>query len=208
MRTARATTVALGALLAAVATLTGCPRPALEAGAKVETASPAASVPLGARLGTGDVFEVRVFEEPDLSGVFRVGPDGTIDFPFCGRLNVRGETTSALATRLVTCLANGYLRHPQVTVTAKEYNSKKVLVYGKVQKPGVFPYTDDMSIVDAIVLAGGFAQFASGNGTSVIRPTATGEERFKVAVEDIGTGRAPNFYLRPGDVVFVPESWK
>ncbi len=195
-------------MLLCVAGLTGCPRPQAESSVRLQSLSPPAAQPLGDELGPGDVFEVRVFGEPDLSGAFRVGPDGTIDFPFCGRLEVLGETTSALATRLTTCLAKGYLRHPQVTVTAKEYNSKKVLVFGKVQKPGAFPYTDNMTVVEAIVLAGGFAQFASENSTRVIRPAKNGEERFTVPVEDIGVGRAPNFYLRPGDVVYVPESWK
>jgi protein involved in polysaccharide export with SLBB domain len=155
----------------------------------------------------GDVFEVRVFQEAELSGVYRVGPEGTIDFPLCGRLEVRGQTSAEVATRLRTCLAEGYLRNPQVTVVTREYNSKKVFVFGQVQRPGTFPFEENMTVIQAITVSGGFTQFAGQNKTRVTRTTEQGEERFEVPVQDIGVGKAPNFYLRPGDIVFVPESW-
>jgi polysaccharide export outer membrane protein len=92
-------------------------------------------------------------------------------------------------------------------VVAKETSSKKVFVFGHVQKPGTFAYEDGMTVIQAITLAGGLAQFGQANRTSVIRPTDGGpEQKYLVPVEDIGTGRAPNFYLQPGDIVFVPES--
>src|SRR5207244_346936 len=73
----------------------GAPEPAAvdaaHAGAKRDAPTPAST------LGSGDVFEVRVFQEPDLSGVFRVATDGSIDFPLCGRVTVAGMTASAAA---------------------------------------------------------------------------------------------------------------
>jgi polysaccharide export outer membrane protein len=197
----------LAAALAFVAVLAGCPRPLLETPAARTVSSPQEPLPLAAQLGAGDLFEVRVFQEPELSGAFRVGVDGSIDFPFCGRLAVGGMTSGEIARKLTDCLRGGYLKEPQVTVIAREYNSKRVLVYGHVQKPGVFPYEDRMSVLQALAAAGGFSQFAAKNQTSVIRAGEAGEERFRVPVEDIGIGRVPNFYLRPGDVVYVPESW-
>lgn len=194
-------------LLAAACLVGGCPRPRVDATAEAKTLSPADPTVSADKLGVGDLFEVRVYQEQDLTGAYRVGPDGTIDFPFCGRLDVTGQTTSELATRLTKCLNAGYFRNPQVTVTAREFNSKKVLVYGHVLKPGSFGFEDQMTILQAIVLGGGFAQFAAQNQTSVLRTAGGVDERFRVPVQDIGLGRAPNFYLRPGDVVFVPESW-
>lgn len=187
--------------------LAGCPRPLAHQPLELQGSSPPDLAPLAAQLGVGDLFEVRVFQEPELSGAFRVGAEGTIDFPFCGRMSVLGETTGELAVKLTQCLKAGYVKEPQVTVTAREYNSKKVLVYGHVQKPGVFPYEDRMSILQAVAGAGGLAQFAAANQTSVIRILPEGEKRFRVPVQDIGLGKSENFYLRPGDVVFVPESW-
>jgi protein involved in polysaccharide export with SLBB domain len=157
-------------------------------------------------LGTGDVFEVRVFQEPDLTGIYRLASDGSINFPLCGKVMLTGLSTAAAADRLTECLGRSYLRNPQVSIFVKEYNSKKVFVFGEVQKPGTFVFEDSMNIVQAVTLAGGFSAHASKNSVSVTRLVNGEEQRFKVGVDDIGTGRAENFPLRPGDIVFVPES--
>lgn len=161
------------------------------------------------RFGPGDDFEVRLVGEADLSGVYRVAPDGTFDFPYCGRLTVQGLIVSEVASKLQKCLKDGkFYNDPQVVVVGRTIGAyRKIFVYGNVQKAGPFPFGDNMSVVEAIALAGGFSQFAGQNQISVIRPTADGkEEKYKVAVQDIGLGRAPNFLLRPGDIVYVPES--
>jgi polysaccharide export outer membrane protein len=164
-------------------------------------------LPIGAStLGPGDVFEVRVFQEPDLSGVYRLSSDGSINFPLCGRLVLGGLSTSAATERFTQCLSNGYLRNPQVSLFIKEYNSKKIFVFGEVQKAGTFQYEDGMNIVQAITLAGGFTSRAARNSTSVIRKIDGSDRRLPVPVEDIGLGRADNFLLHPGDIIFVPES--
>jgi polysaccharide export outer membrane protein len=171
-------------------------------------AAPAAAIPeLGATaLGPGDVFEVRVYGEPELSGVYRVGPKGEIAFPLCRKVRVGGLTASETAEKVHACLADGFIRDAQVTVIVKEYNSKKVFVFGEVQKPGTFVFEDGMTIVQAVTLAGGFTKGASQNGTSVTRLVEGQEVRVKVPVQDIALGKATNFVLRPGDIVFVPES--
>jgi len=165
-------------------------------------AAPAAST----TLGPGDLIEVRVFEEADLSGPYRVAPGGTIDFPLCGKVEVQGLNTSATADMLRRCLGEKYLKHPQVTVLLREYNSKKIFVFGEVQKPGTFPYEEDMSIIQAITMAGGFTKIASKNDIAVTRQVEGKETKIRVPVADIGTGREKNFRLQPGDIVFVPES--
>ena len=158
------------------------------------------------RLGTGDVFEVRVFQEPDLSGIYRVASDGSIEFPLCGKIVAGGFLASEVAQKLTTCLAAGYLKNTQVSLFVREYNSKKVFVLGEVQKPGTFSYEDNMTVVQAITLAGGFSPHADRNASSVARLVAGREQRYKVPVVDIGLGRAENFPLQPGDIIFVPES--
>jgi polysaccharide export outer membrane protein len=157
-------------------------------------------------LGTGDVFEVRVFQEPDLTGIYRLASDGSINFPLCGKVVLGGLSTAAASEKLTECLGRSYLRNPQVSIFVKEYNSKKVFVFGEVQKPGTFVFEDSMNIVQAVTLAGGFSPHAAKNSVSVTRLVNGEEQRIKVAVDDIGTGRASNFPLRPGDIVFVPES--
>jgi polysaccharide export outer membrane protein len=162
--------------------------------------------PVAVTLGPGDVFEVRVFQEPELSGVFQVGPEGDVMFPLCKRVVVAGLNANAAAEKLRGCLSEGFLRDPQVSVLVKEYNSKKVFVFGEVQKPGTFPYEEGMSVVQAVTVAGGFTRSAAQNSTSVTRRVNGSEVKMKVNVQDIALGKAPNFTLEPGDIVFVPES--
>ena len=158
-------------------------------------------------LGPGDVFEIRVFQEPDLSGVYRLASDGSISFPLCGRLELGGLSVSAATERITQCLSNGFLRNPQVSIFIKEYNSKKIFVFGEVNKPGTFPFEENMSIIQAITLANGFTKIAAKNSTSVTRIIDGEEKKIRIPVEDIGVGREKNFPLRPGDIVFVPESF-
>jgi protein involved in polysaccharide export with SLBB domain len=158
-------------------------------------------------LGPGDVVEVRVFQEADLSGAYRVSPDGTIDYPLCGKVTLANFNSSQAADALNKCLSNGFLRNPSVSVLIREYNSKKVFVFGEVNKPGTFAFDSEMSIIQAVTLAGGFTKVAAKNSINVTRLIDGNERKIRVPVEDIGVGREKNFFLQPGDIVFVPESF-
>jgi protein involved in polysaccharide export with SLBB domain len=166
--------------------------------------SPAALAAQNA-LGPGDVFDVRVFGEPDLSGTYRVSSDGTINFPLVGKLKIEGLSAGEISDALEHGLTK-FLRQPQVSLLVKEFNSKKVYVFGEVTKPGTFPFEDGMNIVQAITLAGGFTKIANKNGTFVTRVIERHEQRLKAPISEIAEGKAANFRLEPGDIVFVPES--
>ncbi len=162
--------------------------------------------PADTALGPGDVFVVDVFGEKDLSGKFRVSAHGTVDYPFAGNVKVAGMTPTEVAAMLRKKLADGYLKDPSVSVFVETYQSKKISILGQVAKPGTFPYQNNMSIVEAITLAGGFTAIASKNDVTVTRTEPNGKSRrFQVPVEQIGEGHAANYLLRPGDIVFVPE---
>jgi len=194
------------AVLAAVVGLTSACALRERAPAALPPAVTTGPPPASSTLGPGDLFEVRVFQEPELSGMFQIGPGGDIIFPLCKRVELLGLTANGAAERLRACLADGFLRNPQVSVLVKEYNSKKIFVFGEVQKPGTFPYEEGMSVVQAVTLAGGFTRNASQNSTSVTRRVNGQEVKVKVNVQDIALGKASNFLLEPGDIVFVPES--
>lgn len=196
-------TLPVRSLLVAVAVLAaaGCSRRARSPSVDETAAAAGAS-----SLGAGDVIEVRVYQEPELSGVYQVGRDGDVIFPLCKRVVVGGLSPNGAAEKLRACLSDGFMRNPQVSVLVKEYNSKKVFVFGEVQKPGTFVYEDGMSIVQAVTVAGGFTKTASQNSTSVTRRVKGQEVKIKVNVQDIALGKAPNFMLQPGDIVYVPES--
>jgi len=161
----------------------------------------------GGTVGPGDLLEIKVYEEADLSGPYRISPDGSIDFPLCGKVPLSGKTQGQVADALTRCLATRYLKHPNVSVLLREYNSKKVFVFGEVQRPGTFPFDADMSIIQAVTLAGGFTRSAAKNSISVTRIIDGQGRKIRVPVEDIGVGKEPNFQLQPGDIVFVPESF-
>jgi polysaccharide export outer membrane protein len=193
-------------LLAAAAALLGACAHGKGASVPVPGDAVAAPPTVASTLGPGDVLEVRVFQEPELSGVYQVGTQGDVIFPLCKSVTVGGLTANGAAEILRACLAAKYMRDPQVSVIVKEYNSKKVFVFGEVQKPGTFPYQDGMSVVQAVTIAGGFTKTASQNSTSVTRRVDGTETKIKVAVQDIALGKVSNFTLEPGDIVYVPES--
>jgi polysaccharide export outer membrane protein len=157
------------------------------------------------QLGVDDVFTVRVFGEPDLSGDFRVAADGSIDYPFAGRVSVIGMRVGEVQRELAHRLADGYLKNPQVSVMVKEWNSRKIAVLGQVQKPGSVSYFPRMTIVDAIAAAGGFTGIAAKNSVTLRREQSGKVESRSFPVADISEGRAPNVVLVPGDVLVVEE---
>jgi protein involved in polysaccharide export with SLBB domain len=157
------------------------------------------------RLGIDDVFEVRVFAEPDLSGTYRVSADGTIDYPLVGRISVAGLRSGDIQELVTTKLKDGYVKNPQVSLMVKEWNSRKVSVIGQVQKPGPLAYFPNMTIVDAIAAAGGFTGIASKNAVTLRREIKGSVESHSYPVADISEGRAANVLLRPGDILVVEE---
>lgn len=161
----------------------------------------------GGALGAGDVIEVRVYQEKELSGLYRLGPEGRFDFPLVGEVAASGLTPGELTDLLARRLRDGYLRDPQVSVFVKESNSKKIFVLGEVARPGTFAYQDQMSVVQAITLAGGLKALAAGNRLVLTRVVEGVEQKYVLPFDDISNGRAPNVPLQPGDILYVPESW-
>jgi protein involved in polysaccharide export with SLBB domain len=166
---------------------------------------PVAPMTVDTSLGVGDTFDVRVFGEGDLSGTYKVGSEGNINFPLIGVVHVAGLDAQAAAKLIADKLREGILRDPQVTVFIKEQTSKKIYILGQVGKPGTFNYTPSMSVVEAITVAGGFTGMAAKNDTTITRTEQGKKTVVRVPVADIGEGRAQNVYLRPGDIISVPE---
>ncbi|MBM4388379.1 MAG: polysaccharide export protein [Deltaproteobacteria bacterium] len=157
-------------------------------------------------LSPGDIFEVKVYQEPDLSGVFQVSSSGTIDFPLVGTIKVEGLTSEQIAGRLRNELREKYIKDPYVSVFIKEFTTRKIHILGQVNKPGSYKYEDNMSIIQAIALAGGFTKMARQNNIIVTRVEEGVEKRIVVPVEDISSGLKKNMFLKPGDIIYVPET--
>lgn len=167
-------------------------------------------------LGPRDVINVVVFNEPTLSGEYRVGEDGTIDYPYLRRIPVAGMQTNEVSDAIRRGLGEqtpdnptgrAVLTNPNVRVELKEANSRRISILGQVQHPGVFPHTQCLTVTQAISLAGGFTALAEKNQVRVTRIDRQGHRRtFVLRVEDIVEGRAADFDVEPDDVIFVAES--
>ncbi|MEO7093427.1 MAG: polysaccharide biosynthesis/export family protein [Polyangiales bacterium] len=194
--------VALGALccLLVAVTLAGCggptPRP-VKLPPPVEMSS----------LGAGDVLEVLVYDEPSMSKTFKVAPNGTIDFPLVGTVEVEGKEPQEIAELLKVKLKEGkILKNPSVSVLVKEVNSKKFAVFGAVQKPGQFPMTEGMTVVQAISLAGGFTSLADRDRVTLNRRVSKEKVvRVVFSVAAMTEGKINDVPLQAGDTIYVEE---
>ncbi len=157
-------------------------------------------------LGPGDIFQVRVYNEADLSADYRVEQDGTIDFPLIGQVVVAGLDPNAVAERIRGALRDGgYLVAPHVSVRVQEYNSRRISVIGAVRTPGSYPIRSRMGVVEAVSLAGGFTALANRDGALLTR-RVNGELRtFSVPVDRISNGQEPDVTVRAGDILHIPE---
>ncbi len=198
-------------VIASTLSLTGCPRPTGDR-------PPPRTVCQNRSPGVGptDVLNVVVFNEPSLSGEYRVGEDGTIDYPYLRRVVVTGMQPSEVGDLLRSGLAeqtadnptgHNVLANPNVRVEIKEANSRRISVSGQVQHPNQYAFTRCLTVTQAIALAGGFTALAEKNQVRVTRIDRTGVRRvFVLRVEEILEGRRDDFDLEPGDVIYVPES--
>lgn len=139
------------------------PAPARSAPAPVSSPdAPAAQPSLEYRVGAGDVLEVTVFGNEDLSRVSTVQPAGTIALSLLGEVPVAELTVTEIKRKLATLLARDYLVNPQVEVKVREYQSQAVTVLGEVNAPGRKPLRGRTRLIDVLVEAGGFTPRASG----------------------------------------------
>lgn len=176
------------------------------AGKPATTALPPMAASTASNLGPGDTFEVSVYGEADLSGKHRVGEDGSINFPLVGRIEVAGKGAAEIALLIETALHDRkLLREPHVSVFLLEQTSAQFSVVGAVAKPGSYTLTRGITIVQAISAAGGLTPIASGDSTIVTRKAGGVLKRFQVPVDAITEGRANDFALEAGDIVFVPQ---
>ena len=163
-------------------------------------------------LGPQDQLKISVFDEPDLTNIYRVDSDGFITFPMINRVAASGLTPAELQERIRAMLAAGYINRPQVRVEVEGYKSQSVIVGGEVRSPGKIPMTGTMTLIEALAAAGSPTSAASSEVT-VSRPRkgpAAGDndvEIIRVNLKDVQLGRAGrDIQLQDGDIVNVPKA--
>ncbi len=141
-------------------------------------------------LGSGDRVKVTVYGEDDLSGVFEVSGTGSIAYRLIGEVEAGGKTIRELEKKVVTKLADGYLRKPRVSIEVTNYRPFYIL--GEVKRPCSYAYVEGMKIVNAVAMSGDF-------------PIQRFLVRRAGAPKDSETEAKPDDFLYPGDVIRVPE---
>lgn len=165
-----------------------------------DTAQPAAYRPSepaadSYKIGTGDKLRITVFGEADLSGTFDVDGNGIVSLPLIGEVKVADLSASQAEQAISAKYADGFLKEPRINVEVAQY--RPFYVIGQVNKPGEYPYVNDMSLPNAVALAGGYTDKAVEGGV-YIRRNGDAKETYYDA-----DGVVP---IYPGDVVRVPAS--
>ena len=172
-------------------------------------ASAAVSVPVPANqyvIGPGDVLDVNVWKEPEISRTLPVRPDGNISLPLVGDIMANGRTPTELQNEIRHQLGT-YLSTPEVTVLVQEAKSQKFNIVGEVEKPGLYVISGPMTVLDAIAMAGGLRDFAKATKIYVLRGNVNGTRvrlpfNYKQVIK--GTDLTADIQLQPHDTVVVP----
>ena len=148
---------------------------------------------------------IAVWKERDLQAELLVRPDGGISFPLAGDLAAGGRTVVQLSDALGEKLKR-YIPEPVVTVTVKSIGGNRVYVLGKVNRPGEFPFSQPLDVMQALALAGGATPFAAVNDIRILRRTDSRLIAVEFHYGDVENGRKleQNIVLHSGDTVVVP----
>lgn len=148
------------------------------------------------RVGVGDELRITIFGEENLSGVYKVGGRGVIVFPLLGEVDAAGSTIPDFREALVATLADGYLKDPNVLVELA--NARPVYILGEVQKPGEYPFSESMTVMQAVAKAGGFSYRANRSRVYILHFGAGEEVKYELD---------PAMRVAPGDTIRVGERY-
>jgi polysaccharide export outer membrane protein len=148
------------------------------------------------RLASGDVIDVRVYGEEDLSMELTVAGNGSVDYAFVGEFIISGKTVAAVQQEIYQRLLGDFLLEPKVSVTVVRF--RDFLIYGEVVRPGAYPWQPGLSVRKAITLAGGLRERASDSKWYLISEGANEDQRRKVTADDL---------LQPGDTLTIEQSF-
>ncbi|MBY8137730.1 polysaccharide export protein [Vibrio fluvialis] len=146
-------------------------------------------------LGTGDMIDIIVHGEPDMSMKLKIAKAGVVNFPYIGEVKLAGRTPTEVETEIETRLRGDYLLNPMVTVNLAEF--RKIYVTGEVQQPNGYEYQPHLTVEQAVALAGGFTDRADRKDIN-IRVSATNELLKKVELTHL---------IQPGDTIIVEQSF-
>lgn len=158
-------------------------------------------------LGPGDVIKITVYDNDDLLTVARVSDDGYILMPLLGQVKVEGQSVNQAAGHIGDLLADGYLINPQVNIFVQEFRSKKAIVLGLVNKPGLVEISGPVTLLELLSQAGGLAE-DYGETATVKRKGSVPNEVVLVDLKKLveGGDLSQNIAIQDGDTVYVGKA--
>ena len=178
------------------------PRPVGTSGSTATTPSTTPVTP-DYRLVPGDKLRIEVYKDASLSQALQVRPDGKITLPQIGDVVAEGRTSNELRDSLVSSLTE-YNKNPVVTVIVVETVPPMFYVMGEVNSPGPQALKGQVSVLQALAMAGGFKDFAKTKDIRIQRKGPAGETTVKFNYKDALKGTGKMIYVMPGDTIIVP----
>jgi polysaccharide export outer membrane protein len=162
-------------------------------------------------IGAGDVLNIFVWRNPEVSGSFVVRPDGMITTSLVEDIKVTGKTPTELARSIEETLST-YLRDPIVTVTVENFVgpfSEQIRVIGEATEPQAINYNQHMTLLDVMIKVGGLTEFADGNDAVLIRIEEGKQKQYDIMIDNLlKDGEiSANIDMLPGDIIIIPEAW-
>ncbi len=149
---------------------------------------------------------MQIVGEKELPQEYQIASDGTVDLPYIHTVKVAGLEPQEVARVIRKHLMDEkILTDPSVVVSIKEYNSKRITILGSVNKPGSFPLTPGLTLIQAVSLAGGLTSIANKDRVNLTRRTKGGRRTVVLSVDAITEGRSPDLPLQAGDAIYVHE---
>lgn len=155
----------------------------------------------------GDTIDVKFFYTPDLNETLIIRPDGQISLQIIGEVKATGKTPAQLRGLLKRLYAP-YLKDPEISVIVRSFSNQRVFVGGQVMKPGTVEMSDQMTVLEALIEAGGLDyRQAQAKNVVVIRYHKNKRYGYKINMEPVLEGKESRpFFLEPKDIVYVPRT--
>lgn len=168
--------------------------PVVAPAAPAEPLAATANLNAGYILGAGDRVRFIVFGEQQLSGEFAVSQQGVLSYPLIGDIRAAGRTIPDVIAEVTLRLKDGFVNEPKVS--AEVLNYRPFYILGEVNRPGTYPYSSEMTVMNAVATAGGFTYRANRGSVFVKHAGETGEKKYKLTADTM---------VRAGDTVRISE---
>ena len=160
-------------------------------------------------LRPGDVVQIKVYQEEDLSALSRLDKEGSLTMPLLGLVAVGGNTVAQATAKIQELLGKDYLVNPQVNLNVTEFARRRFTVLGQAQRPGTYdmPADDTVTLLQAVATAGGYTRIGNPRKITVQRLVGAETKQIKLDADAMANKKEKPFEILPDDVIIIGEKW-